>query len=267
VPFFVARAAAFFAIWFAFVWFLTNWSKRQDEEGFEPTGSWMRKLSGIGLLFMALTVTFASVDWAMSLDPHWFSTIFGFLFAASDLLAAMAVTILAVRMLSKYEPLSKIVTANTYHDLGNLLMAFVMLWAYLSFSQFLIIWSGNLQEEAPWYVDRMGEGWIIVSVALILFHFALPFVILLTRRTKRAPAALTKVAVWVLAVRFVDLYWITQPSLTHGEFHGSWMDLALFAGIGGLWTAYFALQLQARPLVAQNDRNLAKALDGAGGHH
>ena len=265
---FITRAVFYGVVWTAFAYILSRWSAKQDAEGAQPYTRRMRILSGPGLLVMALTVTFFSVDFAMSLDPHWFSTIFGFLFSASDLLAAMAFTILMVKMLESGEQMAKAVTKGTYHDLGNLLMAFVMLWAYLSFSQYLIIWSGNTQEEAPWYMDRTGEGWIVISVILIAFHFALPFLILLTRRTKRAASALVKVAAFMLVMRFVDLYWLTQPSFSHGGgLHPHWLDLATMAAVGGLWVALFAWNLKDKPLLALNDPRVPEVLEAAGGHH
>ncbi len=268
VPFFIARAVFFGVLWSTFAYLLSRWSKKQDEEGPIPYTTRMRWLSGPALFIMALTLTFFSVDYVMSIDPHWFSTIFGFLFVASDLLAGMAFTILIVKLLEHNKELAKVVTKGTFHDLGNLLMAFVMLWAYMSFSQFLIIWSGNTQEEAPWYVDRMGQGWIVISVILIVFHFALPFLILLTRRTKRASSILVKIAAYMLVMRFIDLYWLTQPSFTHGGgVHPHWLDLATMAAVGGLWLGFFGWQLKDKPLLAVNDPRLPEVLEAAGGHH
>ncbi len=273
-PFFYLRQVLYFVIWGGLAYVLTSTSYKQDHaDGPEPLGARLRLASGPGILVMVITLTFASTDWAMSIDPHWFSTIWGFLFSASDLLAAMAFTICMAKLLENRFPLDKAINANTYHDLGNLLMAFTMLWAYLSFSQFLIIWSGNTQEEAPWYLLRMGDGWIIISVILIVFHFMLPFVVLLTRKTKRASNVLVKVAIYMLIMRFVDLYWLTMPTLTgghHGEhagFHPSWIDIAPLLGVGGLWLIFFSMQLKDRPLTPLTDRRLQEALEGAGGHH
>ncbi len=269
--FFLLRAGLYFVIWGGFAFLLSSWSNKQDDEEVEPLRTRMRKLSGAGILAMALTVTFMSVDWAMSVDPHWFSTIFGFLFAASDLLAAMAVTIIVVSLLSGADPFSKAVKTDTYHDLGNLLMACTMLWGYLSFSQYLIIWSGNTMEEAPWYIARNTDGWNLVTLILIVFHFAVPFLILLTRKTKRAPSMLVKVAVWMLLMRYVDLYWLVMPSFGHGGehagFHPSWMDLVVPIAIGGVWIGFFAMQLKGKNLAPVADPRLQDALADTGGHH
>lgn len=270
--FFFTRAALYFVIWIGLTFILTSWSYKQDEDEIQPYFTRMRVVSGPGLLALALTVTFMSVDWAMSVDPHWFSTIFGFIFAASDLLAAMAVTILLVKALENVEPLNKMLSVQHWHDYGNWMLATTMLWAYLSFSQFLIIWMGNTQEETPWYVrDRMGDGWIIVSIVLIVFHFALPFLTLLTRRTKREKNILVKIAAYMLVMRYVDLYWIIHPSFLHGHpphLTSLWIDVAIIAGIGGIWVAFFAMQYKAKPLAPQQDPRFKEALEGAvGGHH
>jgi hypothetical protein len=255
-------------LWSAIGILLSRWSLQQDAEGPQPAIRKLRALSGGGLVLMALSLTFFSVDLVMSLDPHWFSTIFGFLFAAADLLSAMAFTVLAVRFLEKTDSLKKLVNVNTYHDYGNLLLGFIMLWTYMNLSQFLIIWSGNTQEEAPWYLERMGDGWLVISQSLIIFHFALPLLFLLTRWTKRVPVRLAFVACWILMMRYVDLYWLTQPSMSHGGgVHLHWMDLAAWIGIGGLWVGVFAMHLKDKPLLAANDPRLAEVLEIAGGHH
>jgi Ni/Fe-hydrogenase subunit HybB-like protein len=270
VSFFLLRAGLYFVIWCGFAFLLSSWSTQQDGEEVEPMRTRMRKLSGAGILTMAITVTFMSVDWAMSVDPHWFSTIFGFLFAVSDLLMAMAITIIVTKLLWDYEPFHKAVKTNTFHDLGNLLMAFTMLWGYIAFSQFLIIWSGNTQEEAPWYIARNTNGWNIVTVILIVFHFAVPFLVLLTRKTKRAPSMLVKVAAWMIVMRYIDLYWLIMPSFGHGGeagFHPSWIDLAVPIGLGGVWFGFFAMQLMSRNLAPLADPRFQEALADTGGHH
>ncbi len=268
--FFLLRAVLYFVIWSGFAFLLTSLSYKQDKSELQPFFTRMRVISGPGLLAMAITLTFMSVDWAMSVDPHWFSTIFGFLFAASDLLAAMAFTIVIVKLLENVDPIKKLMTVQHWHDYGNWLMATTMLWAYLGFSQFLIIWSGNTQEEAPWYMDRMGEGWIVISLILIVFHFAVPFTTLLTRRTKRAKNILVKIAIYMLVMRYVDLYWIIQPTYLHGHapaLSSLWIDVTILAGIGGIWVAFFASQLKAQALAPLQDPRLKQALEGAGGDH
>lgn len=249
VPFFLARATVYFAAWIAMAHFLSKWSRALDRQ----PGRWLerrlRLLSGPGLVLYGLTVTFASVDWVMSLQPEWFSTIFGLLLIGGQALSAMAFAIIAIVLLAREEPMSRIISPKHLHDLGTLLLAFVMLWAYLSFSQLLIIWSGNLPEEAVWYVYRLHGGWRWIAVSLLILYFFLPFLLLLSRFVKRSAALLLGVAVGVIAMRFVDLFWLIVPAF-HGEaFHFHWLDLAALIGLGGIWLAFFAWQLEREPLV------------------
>jgi len=265
VTFFFIRAVVYFVFWLALVWILTKWSDEQDR-GIGTTtldSVRFRKVSAPGLLFLVLTVTFASVDWIMSIDPHWFSTIFGLLTIGGWGLSALA---LAIAVLAMIEPdrAGAVLNARHFHDLGKLLLAFVMLWAYLSFSQFLIIWSGNLPEEIPWYIQRIRGGWGIVAVLLVLGHFALPFALLLSRDLKRRSATLARVAIFVLVMRLVDLIWLVAPTFSHavpGEaadahapyFPLHWMDVAIPIGLTAIWLFLFARQLRARPLFPAND--------------
>ena len=177
----------------------------------------MQRLSGAGLVIYAVTILFMSVDWVMSLDPHWFSTIFGILFMGGQGLSALAFSIAVVVLLSRTEPMSRVIAPAHLHDLGKLMLAFVMLWAYFSFSQFLIIWSANLPEEIPWYLKRMGGGWQWVGLALIFGHFALPFVLLLSSDIKRNGRTLIGVAIAVILMRIVDLFWNDRPDARRGH--------------------------------------------------
>jgi hypothetical protein len=215
---------------------------------------------------MGLTITFSSVDWVMSLEPHWFSTMYGFLFMVGDVLATLAFSICMVSIVARRAPLSRIADASRFHDLGNLLLAFVMLWAYISFSQFLIIWSGNLKEEIPWYLHRTGPGWVVIALALIVLHFALPFILLLSRHTKRGVRALVSVAAFLLLMRFVDLYWLVVPNFHQHGLYLHWMDLAAPIGIGGIWMAVFLGLWSKVPLLPMNDPRLVKLLEQTGGH-
>src|SRR5437867_1559766 len=213
-PFFIVRAAIYFAVWNALSYFLNAWSLEQDRTGDPRVARRMQMLSAGGLVAYGLTITFASFDWLMSLEPHWFSTIYGVLIIGGQGLSAMAFLIAAIVWLGRRPPLQDVVVPAHLHDLGNLLLAFVMLWAYFSFSQYLIIWSGNLPEEIAWYLHRLQTGWRVVGVALVLFHFAVPFCLLLSRAVKRQGRMIVKVAVGILIVRLVDLFWLIAP-----EFH------------------------------------------------
>ena len=266
VPFFVIRTVVYFLIWAALGYFLSRWSLEQDRSGDPSARKRMEGLSGPGLILMGLTITFSSVDWVMSLEPHWFSTMYGFLFMVGDVLATLAFSICMVSIVARRAPLSRIADAGRFHDLGNLLLAFVMLWAYISFSQFLIIWSGNLKEEIPWYLHRTGPGWIVIALALIVLHFALPFILLLSRRTKRGVSTLVSVAAFLLLMRWVDLYWLVAPNFHQHELYLHWMDLAAPVGIGGIWLAVFLGLWSKVPLLPMNDPRLVKLIEETGGH-
>ncbi|MGH7818259.1 MAG: hypothetical protein ACREQ9_00650 [Candidatus Binatia bacterium] len=252
-PFFVGRTVLYFAIWIAMAQLLIRWSSEQDRTGDVALARRMQLFSGPGIGVVGLTGTFAAVDWVMSLDPHWFSTIFGMLFLAGQNLSAFALSILLLFGLSDRKPLAGVVQPSIYQDLGKLLLAFVMLWAYLSFSQFLIIYSGNLVEEIPYFLERGRGGWQWVGGALIVLHFAVPFVLLLSRDLKRNGAVLAGVAGFVLLMRFVDTMWMIMPSLSASYFVVHWMDLAAPLGIGGVWLWMLLGRLEARPLLPVHD--------------
>jgi hypothetical protein len=266
IPFFLGRAVFYFAVWIVVTYFLNKWSLEQDRMGHRPLTRKLQVLSGPGLILYGLTVTFMSVDWVMSLEPEWYSTIFGIIFMGGQGVSAMAMAIAALMLLSDRKPLSDIVRPAHFHDLGKLLLAFVMLWAYFNFSQFLIIWSGNLPEEVPWYVRRLQGGWQYVGLLLVVFHFALPFLLLLSRDFKRNARGLAALAIAVIVMRFVDLFWLIAPSF---EYH-HWFEYLLFIpapiGLGGIWLAYFAWQLKQRPLIPVRDPYLEDALNPGSGH-
>jgi hypothetical protein len=264
VPFFVARAVLYFAAWNFLAWRINRWSLAQDETGDVALARRMQLFSGPGILVYAFTITFASFDWVMSLDPHWFSTIFGLLMLAGQGLAAFAFTIAALAALSDREPLASVVDKGVYHDLGKLLLAFVMVWAYFSFSQFLIIYAGNLPEEIPFYIRRLEGGWQVVSLLLLLLHFALPFVLLLSRDLKRNARLLVPVALLVLFMRWVDLHWLVVPNFSPGALSLRWMDVAAPIGIGGVWLFVYLGQLQSRALIPPRDPYLEEAFEHVG---
>lgn len=257
VPFFLVRAAIYFTVWLLLARFLNRWSIEQDARCDPKLVVRMELLSRGGLVAMFLTMTFASVDWAMSLEPHWFSTIYGVIFIGGQLLAAMAFIIQIAARLVIGGPLTDIITAKQFHDYGKLLLAFVMLWAYFNFSQLIIIWSGNLPEESPWYMKRMEGGWQYVGVAIILFHFVLPFVILLSRDIKKRAGLLAGVALFVFLMRLVDMYWLIIPAFSPKAFSLHWIDAAVVLGMGGVWVWFFVRQLQRFPLVPLHDPALA----------
>ncbi len=253
LPFFLGRAAIYFAVWLILAYFLNKWSYEQDRTNERRFGRHMRALSAPGLILFVLTVTFASVDWAMSLNPHWFSTIYGLLFVAAWGLSALAFVIMAMAFLADREPMSKIVTPTLFQDLGKLMLAFVMLWAYFAFSQFLIVWSANLPEEIEWYLPRTSGGWGAIAILLVIFHFGFPFLLLLSASLKRNPRRLQIVAGLILMMRILDMFWMVAPEFHHHHFTIALTDVVAVVGLGGLWLAAFAWQLNKRPLIPFND--------------
>ena len=266
IPFFVARYALYFVIWTGLAYTLSGWSRSQDTS-YEPGSERkFRLLSGPGLLLHAVASTFAVVDWLMSLDPHWFSTIFGLLFLIQQALAAIGFVLLLMASMSKTLPMSRIVRKDDIHDYGKFLLTFVMVWAYFSFSQFLIIWSANLPEEIPWYLDRMRHGWEWFSILLIVGQFFLPFFLLLSRDLKRTAGRVAIVGGLVLVMRYVDFYWNVMPALHHETPMPHWTNLATLVGLGGIWVSLFAAQYKSSPVLPIGDPYLPEALSSHGAH-
>jgi hypothetical protein len=258
--FFLIRAVVYFGGWLFLSWFFNRWSAAEDRDGPAVAHTKMTFLAGPGILFWGFTVTFMSIDWVLSLQPEWFSTIFGMLFIASQLLTSMAFLITLMVLLSRYRPMSEVLTPRHLHDLGKFLLALVMVWAYFSFSQFLIIWAGNLPEEIPWYLTRLNGGWQYVALALVFGHFALPFALLLSRDLKRNFRLLAGIAVFILCMRLVDLYWLVAPDFRKESFGLSWMDFTAPMGLIGIWLWYFLTQLEKRPLMPLHEPQLEEAL-------
>ena len=275
VPFFIARSVFYFAVWMVLAHLFTRWSLELDREGSLRVARRLRSLAGGGLLLMGFTITFSSVDWAMSLNPHWFSTIYGILFMVGQVLSAMSFVIVVLARLSHTPAVAAVARPSAVHDLGKLLLAFVMLWAYVNISQFLIIWSGNLPEEIPFYIQRLHGGWGWIGLALVVFHFALPFLLLLSRDLKRDARVLALLAAGILVARVLDLFWLIGPDLQGG--HGApgahaaglsvhWMDLAALVALGGAWVFVFLRELGAAPLVPEDAELREFAAEGGSGH-
>jgi hypothetical protein len=260
IPFFLIRAAIYFLVWNGLSYLLNSWSLEQDRTADPRLARRMQILSGGGLVAYGVTITFASFDWMMSLEPHWFSTIYGVLIMGGQGLSALAFLIVALVWLSRRPPLDRIIVPAHFHDLGNLMLAFVMLWAYFSFSQYLIIWSGNLPAEIAWYLHRLQTGWRAVGLTLILCHFAAPFVVLLSRRVKRQPDLLIKVAVGVLIVRLIDLFWLIAPEFHQTGLSVSWMDIVVPLTFGSIWLGCFIWQMRGRAILPLHDPQFDEAL-------
>ena len=268
--FFLIRTALYFALWIVFALLLKRLSDAQDRRGDHGPSRWLQRISGPGLGLLFLAGTFAAIDWMMSLEPHWFSTIYGALVCVSEALSTLAMMIAVVILLSAEKPMAEAATQDRLHDLGNLMLAFTMLWAYMSFAQYLIIWSGNLPEEIPWYLRRTRGGWQWVALALALFHFFLPFFVLLFRESKRQSRLLIRVAFLVLVMHWLDLVWLVVPASSDpASPRFPWVELPMslvaLLGVGGICTAVFIEQLKAHPLIPLNDPALNAAIEHAGG--
>ncbi|HNR31244.1 MAG TPA: hypothetical protein PKI11_10175 [Candidatus Hydrogenedentes bacterium] len=256
-PFFLARFVVYFAVWGALAWVCSHWSARLDATGDARYAVWMRRLSAPAMIVMFLTMTLAATDWGMSTEPEWFSTIYGPLWIVSQGLSILALCIIAITYMDSEPPLAQAMNHRQYLNLGNLLLAFTVLWSYISFSQYLIIWSGNLPEEIGWYLKRDGGGLTGITVILSLFHFLVPMIVLLFRQTKEGVLELRRIAYLLLVMRVVDVYWNLVPSFAG---HANRIDLsttlfviAAVAALGGLWLWHFLGELLKRPLLPVND--------------
>ena len=264
-PFWVARTFLYFVLWSGMAFLLTRWSSQQDQEAGAGLDRRFARLSGPGLVVYGLTVSLAAIDWMMSVDPHWFSTIYGFVMVGGQGLSALAFIIIVLFTLTKSEPMASVVQTKHLHDLGKLLFAFVMLYAYFTFSQFLIIWSANLPEEIPWYIRRLSNGWQFVMAALVVLHFALPFAMLLSADIKQNMRLLMPIALLLFVMRSIDIMFQVTPQFHQGVYIG-WLDVAALVGIGGIWVAVFCHYLRGRPLLPVNDPYLKEALADHGSH-
>ncbi|HEX5474729.1 MAG TPA: hypothetical protein VFX12_08725 [Vicinamibacterales bacterium] len=256
VPFALIRAAIYYIVWLGCMYYLNQWSSGQDRGEVAITAADTRRfrvVSAPGLILYVVLMTFASIDWIMSLEPHWYSTVFGFIMVCGQGLGALALAAAVLAMLAPHEPMKTYLRPTAIHDIGKLTLAFVMLWAYMAFSQFLIIWAGNLPEEIPYYLLRMRSGWQYVSILIIVGHFALPFSLLLSRDLKRHPHLLARVALFILAMRLVDLIWMIAPNFNQSGFPVHWLDVVVPLGLVGIWVYLFSGQLAKWPLVPFND--------------
>lgn len=259
-PGFVVRAAVCFAVWITLSTLLSRWSAAQDETGDPALSLRMRALSTGGFILYILTMTIASVDWLMSLTPHWYSTIYGLYVIIGQGVTAMAFVSIVALFLSGGDSPAVPFQKRHVHDYGKLLFAFTMVWAYFGLSQFLIIWAGNLPEETSWFVPRMNGPWKGVSVLLVVFHYAVPFFVLLSRERKRDPRRLLGVAVLLLAMRWVDLHWMVAPTWSPKSFSIHWLDLSIPLALGGIWFFLFVGQLKKRALLPAREPFLREAL-------
>jgi hypothetical protein len=260
VPFFLIRAAVYFVIWVGVGYLLQRWSLAQERTEESLISRRPRVLSGPGLVLNGLAITFASIDWVMSLEPHWYSTIYGFMVMVGQGLAALAFVIVVTALLADHWPLSGVIQPEHFHDLGNLLMMFVLLWGYLAYSQYVIVWSGNLLEEIPWYLRRTQGGWAWLAWAVLLCYFVVPFLLLLSRDLKRNARALSALATALTVMSFVDLFWRVEPAFQPVRLYVHWIDVVAAVGLGGIWLAAFVWFLRRRPLLPLHEPYVQEAL-------
>ena len=257
---FLIRAVIYFVIWFALIWIFNSWSRRQDvDQEDRALRRHFKLLAGPGIILYVVAMTFASIDWVMSLSPHWASTIYGFIFVAGQAVSAMSLMIAVVVLLSGSEPFAGVLQKRHLHDLGKLLFAFNMLWAYFDFSQLLIIWSGNLPEEITFFRSRLNGGWGVIAVIVLVFHFAVPFLLLLSQDVKRNARLVSKIALWMIFMRLVDLFWMTRPEFTARALP-TWLDIVVPVALIGLWVGFFAKNLRRLPLLPLGDPKLEEAI-------
>lgn len=259
--FFLTRTLIYFLIWSALAFALYRLTLKQDRGHSEELALNLKKVSAPGIILFAVTLTFAAWDWLMSLDAHWYSTIFGAYYFAGSALAAMAVVTLIAIFLRRQQVLSGQITLEHYHDLAKLLFAFTVFWAYMAFSQYFLIWYANIPEETIWYQHRWEGSWKAVTLLLIIGHFAVPFLVLISRAAKRSTFILAIVGAWMLLMHWVDLYWLVMPVLHQHGFAPSWMDLTTMIGIGGIFLALIWRRMYAHPLVPIGDPKLAASMD------
>lgn len=259
--FFTVRFVVYFAVWMLFTWLLSTWSRRQDRTGDARLEQKRMNLAAPGLVVFFLTVTFAFTDWVMSIDPHWVSTIYGVWFAAGMGLLAMSFSIILLTG-SKDPEITRLLTPALLRDLGNLLLVLCMFWAYISLSQFLIIWSGNLPEEITFYKNRTTPGWSEMGTFILIGQFFLPFLVLLATRPKKSPGSLRLVAIWLFAVRLVDVYWVVMPAM-RSSIVPTFYDVATLVAMGIVWMAWFRWQLGTARRLPVYDRRLMEAADHA----
>jgi len=262
VPGFIIRAVIYLAIWNLLSFLLTKWSREQDKPPMRDHSHRFKAVSGPGLILYAFSIGFAAIDWIMSIDPSWISTIYGLLILIGELLSAMCFAVIIERILVNYKPMSEMLKPDFVQDHGKWMLTFVMVWAYFAFSQWVIIWAGNLPEEITWYMRRLNGGWGYVGLFLVVFEFAVPFVFLLSRPFKRDIRRLVWLAAWIMLMRYLDLFWIIEPNFSP-TFSLTLADVVVPVAIGGVWLAYFFRNLNSLPLLPAYDPAAHEVLEPA----
>jgi len=258
----LARLGVYFLVWWFIAWLLNRWSAEQDRTEDYKFVRWRENLSGPGIIVYGLATTFAAVDWFMALEPDFYSTMYPGFWIVGQILTAFAFAIIVLRYLAPHRPMSEIVSPAIFNDLGNLLLTFVILWAYVQVAQLMITWSGNLPKEIVWYLDRTRGNWAFIALALVILHFFFPFFALLGRGNKRNRERLALLAAFVIVIHAVDNYWNTEPAF-HSHLYFQWLDIAAPVGVGGVFVALFLWQLRKRPILPEHDPRLEEALEKA----
>jgi hypothetical protein len=256
---FILRAVFYFAVWNLLSFLLSHWSKQTDRAGARDNTDRFKTVSGPGLILYGFTISFAAIDWVMSLDPSWISTIFGLVILIGEVLSAMCFAVVVERILFNYKPMSEMLTPDFVHDHGKWMLAFTMVWAYFNYSQWLIIWAGNLPSEITYYLRRLNGGWGYLGLFIVIFHFAVPFGILLSRPFKRNIRKLVWLAAWLMLMRYLDLFWIIEPNFSK-TLNITLADVVVPIAIGGFWLAYFFRNLGALPLLPVYDPSAIEVL-------
>ncbi|MGD0268722.1 MAG: hypothetical protein ABSB14_06635 [Candidatus Sulfotelmatobacter sp.] len=263
---FIIRAVFYFAVWNVLSFLLSKWSKETDRPNAPDNSGRFKAVSGPGLILYGFTISFAAIDWIMSLDPSWISTIFGLIILIGEVLSAMCFAVVVERILFDYKPMSEMLKPDFVHDHGKWMLAFIMVWAYFNFSQWLIIWAGNLPAEITFYLRRLNGGWGYIGMILVLFHFVIPFAMLLSRPFKRNIRKLVWVAVLLLFMGWLDLLWIIEPTFSK-TLAISVADIVVPIAIGGIWLWYFFRNLASLPLLPAYDTDAHEVLQPAHDAH
>jgi hypothetical protein len=260
IPFFYIRTITYFVVWTIITVLLWRTSRAQDKGNADRLKSRFSRVSAIGMILFAFTCTFAAFDWLMSLEANWYSTIFGVYIFAGAVIGGLATIILIVFYLQSRQIMTEIVKIGHYQDLGKLLFAFVIFWTYMAFSQYLLIWYGNLPEETIWYLHRWHDGWQAITLIIVFGHFAIPFFLLMPYAAKRNPRLLAGIAGWLLLMHWVDIYWVAMPARSGGAFSPCWIDLATMIAISGLFIGRFWQTFSSHPLVPIGDPKLETSI-------
>jgi hypothetical protein len=257
LPFFLARAVIFFLFWIFLTVRLTGWSGRPEYTASPSALSRLRGFSALGIVVYGLTMTFAAVDWLKALDAHWYSSIYPLLIIVGQALGSLALTLALTPALAARTTLGRFINRAIYRDLGAIMLSTVLVWAYIAFSQYIIIWGANLPHEVTWYLDRTG-GWLVVLLLILAVQFVLPFLVLLSLAAKRNRSVLATLSALIVAMRLVDHFWQVKPTFSPVVFSIHWMDLVAPVALGGLWLAFFAWNLKRTSLVLPHEPPLSE---------